>query len=54
MDYSDIRDRVAEYKTEINNGKKLNLSLEECNNLYNNDFDIVVKDGFIIDIKNKD
>ena len=54
MDRNKFKNTIKDYKNELNNSGKLNLSLEECKDLYKNDYYIVVKDGFVIDIKTKD
>ena len=51
---NDIDNLIEEYKEEIRDNGKLNLSLEECIKLGKEDYSIVTKDGFVIDIiKNK-
>lgn len=47
---NNIRELVNEYKEGIKEKGKLNLSLEECIKLGREDYSIVTKDGFVIDI----
>lgn len=54
MDHNSFENKIEMYRKELNENGKLNLSLDECRNLFNNDYYVVVKDGFVIDIKTKE
>ena len=54
MSNTDFNETITNYKSILNEEGKLNLSLDECRKLYDNDYYIVVKDGFVMDIKNKE
>ena len=47
---NNIKDLIDDYKEKIKENGKLNLSLEECIKLGREEYSIVTKDGFVIDI----